>query len=85
MTDQEHIAALCADLAKKPENAWNGVVIGALRSRPETYAYLCAHSVERAMLEANADPALVEAMCKKLERMAQAFMLPRALKIRTTP
>jgi hypothetical protein len=85
MTDREHVAALCADLGKKPENAWNGTVIAALRSRPETYAYLCAHSVEGAMLEAKADPALVEAMCKKLERMAQAFMLPTALRIRNTP
>lgn len=80
MTAREHVAALCATLARTPEPAWTMLLIVELRKHPSTWDHLCAESVEGAMLDAGVGTDLIERVCKKLE--ASRMLLPTTLRVR---
>lgn len=80
---REHVAALCALLARTPEIGWTMLLISEIRKHPTTFDYLCAESVEGAMLDVGATTDLIERVCKKLE--ASKVLLPSTLRVRIKP
>ncbi len=83
MTGREHVATLCALLARTPEIGWTMLLVSEIRKHPATFDHLCAESVEGAMLDAGATTALIERVCNKLE--ASRALLPSTLRVRIKP